>query len=33
MNIKDKFDKCFNEEVEWFEFYGDIKEEIPDNAP
>ena len=33
MNVKDKFRKCFNEEAQWFEFYGDVKEEIPDNVP
>ena len=33
INVKDKFGKRFNEEAELFEFYGDVKEEIPANAP
>ena len=32
INVKDKFGKRFNEEAELFEFYGDVKEEIPANA-
>ena len=32
MNVKDKFGKRFNEEAEWFEFYGYGKEEMPDNS-
>jgi len=33
MNIKEEFADRFNDHAEWFEFYGDVKEEIPDNAP
>ena len=33
MNTKNRFGKRFNEEANWFEFYGDIKEEVPANAP
>ena len=32
MNMKYKFGKCFNEEAKWFEFYSDIREEIPANV-
>ena len=30
--MKDNFGKCFNEEAECFEFYGDVKEEVATNA-
>ena len=33
MNAKDKFGKCFSKEAKWFEFYDDVMEEVPDNAP
>ena len=33
MNVKYRFGKCFNKEAKWFEFYGDVKEEISANAP
>ena len=27
MNVKDKLFKCINKEADWFDFYGDTKEE------
>ena len=33
MNVKDKIGKCFNNEANWFEFYGEVKEEVLANAP
>ena len=33
MNTKDKFGKRFNNVDKWIEFYGDLKEEVPDNTP
>ena len=33
MNIEDHYPDSFNKKPEWFEFYGDVKEDIPKNVP
>ena len=33
MNVEDHYPNSFNYKAEWFEFYGDDKEDIPKNLP
>ena len=33
MELLDKYLSCFNDNAEWFEFYCDLKEETPSDAP
>ena len=33
MNVKDHYPDSFNDKSEWFELYGDVKEDILKNVP
>ena len=32
MNVEGHYPDRFNDKAEWFEFYGDVKEDIPKNV-